>query len=269
MQEIAVGSYSEPPSYESRVKLLSNEIERVREYEGELKVKVDALDTVVEKLSEKDHFSFNHSIRNNDGVGGRAEKGSDGGQGGAIEPHVPAQQVNGDSLAVMEKFLKRDEHARLANQLDYYSELFDDLPLGLPASGRISSGYGMRNSPFSGKRRMHKGIDIASVSNGIVESTAPGKVKRAGYSAGYGKTVVIQHKNGLETLYGHLNKILVQAGDKVCRGQQIGQLGSTGRSTGPHLHYEVRVRGHAKNPRPFLEFPVLTLPLIDDGEGEK
>jgi len=261
IEAVSVGSHVQPPSYESRVELLSNEIERVREYEGELKTKVDALHTVVEKLSNKDHFTFPESLNGADGIG----ESADDGQGGGLEAQVPAHSHNG-SLAVMERFLKKNEHSRLADQLDYYSELFEELPLGLPTSGRISSGYGMRNSPFTGRRRMHKGIDIASLTNGIVEATAPGKVKRAGYSAGYGKTVVVRHKNGLETLYGHLNDISVQAGDRVCRGQQIGQLGSTGRSTGPHLHYEVRVNGDAKNPRPFLEFPLYTVPMIETEE---
>ena len=90
-----------------------------------------------------------------------------------------------------------------------------------------------------------------------VSATADGVVKKAGYIGAYGRTVVIDHGNGYETLYGHLSKVSVRVGHKVCRGERIGLAGSTGRSTGPHVHYEVRADGKPIDPTPLVELASL------------
>ena len=118
----------------------------------------------------------------------------------------------------------------------------------------FTSGYGVRSDPFAGRAAMHAGIDLAGAMGTPIYATADGVISDAGWnSGGYGNLVKIDHGRGIETRYGHLSGILVKAGDRVQRGQQIGRMGSTGRSTGSHLHYEVRIEGRAVNPIPFMK----------------
>ncbi|MDZ7830245.1 MAG: peptidoglycan DD-metalloendopeptidase family protein [Desulfobacterales bacterium] len=107
--------------------------------------------------------------------------------------------------------------------------------------GWISSTFGYRLSPFTGKRELHSGVDIACQKGTPIKATADGKVVYAGVKGLMGKTVVVDHGFGIKTRYGHLNKIRVTDGQKVTRNEVIGEMGSTGRSTGPHVHYEVRL----------------------------
>src|SRR6187402_623200 len=116
-----------------------------------------------------------------------------------------------------------------------------------------TSGYGVRSDPFRGSAAMHAGIDLAAPMGTPVYATADGVVDRAEWSGGYGNLVEIDHGKGLQTRFGHLSRVLVHPGDRVVRGQEIALMGSTGRSTGSHLHYEVRIDGHAVNPVPFLQ----------------
>jgi murein DD-endopeptidase MepM/ murein hydrolase activator NlpD len=116
-----------------------------------------------------------------------------------------------------------------------------------------TSNYGIRSDPFRGTAAMHAGVDIPGPMGTPVYATADGVVDRAERAGGYGNLVELDHGKGIQTRYGHLSKILVEAGTRVHRGQLIALLGSTGRSTGPHLHYEVRIDGHAVNPVPFLQ----------------
>jgi murein DD-endopeptidase MepM/ murein hydrolase activator NlpD len=126
-------------------------------------------------------------------------------------------------------------------------------PLGYPFTGRITSTFGHRENPFGGASvETHKGLDIKGPNGAPVKAMANGKVIFAGVRGGYGNCVILKHGNGFQTLYGHLSKILVSVGNNIKIGQHIGNIGSTGRSTGPHLHYEVRRNGQQINPEPFL-----------------
>jgi murein DD-endopeptidase MepM/ murein hydrolase activator NlpD len=126
-------------------------------------------------------------------------------------------------------------------------------PLGYPFEGRITSTFGHRENPFGGASvETHKGLDIKGPNGAPVKAMANGKVIFAGVRGGYGNCVILKHGNGFQTLYGHLSKILVSVGNDIKIGQHIGNIGSTGRSTGPHLHYEVRRDGQQINPKPFL-----------------
>ncbi len=116
-----------------------------------------------------------------------------------------------------------------------------------------SSGYGVRSDPFRGTAAFHAGVDMPGPVGTAIYATADGIVGRAGWASGYGNLVELQHGQGIATRYGHLSSILVQPGQRVQRGQLIARMGSTGRSTGSHLHYEVRLEGHAVNPVPFLQ----------------
>jgi murein DD-endopeptidase MepM/ murein hydrolase activator NlpD len=121
-------------------------------------------------------------------------------------------------------------------------------------TGAFTSGYGVRSDPFQGRSAMHAGIDLSGAIGTPIYATADGIITTAGYnSGGYGNLIKIDHGRGIETRYGHLSKMNVTAGQRVKRGEMIGRMGSTGRSTGSHLHYEVRIDGRAVNPVPFMK----------------
>ena len=128
------------------------------------------------------------------------------------------------------------------------------VPVRKPIMGEIdlSSGFGVRSDPFLGRPAMHTGLDFRSSSGDPVRATATGTVESAGWSGGYGKMVEIDHGNGFATRYGHMSEIEVKVGQQIKIGQIIGRVGSTGRSTGPHLHYETRIDGDAVDPQKFL-----------------
>lgn len=121
-------------------------------------------------------------------------------------------------------------------------------PSIMPAEGWISSPFGYRRDPFTGRRRFHEGIDISNRAGTPVVAPADGIVVFTGRDGGYGNLIVISHGYGISTRFGHLKKIFVKPGQKVQRGDIIGEIGNTGRSTGPHLHYEVRIYGKPVNP---------------------
>ncbi|HEX8446544.1 MAG TPA: M23 family metallopeptidase [Sphingomonas sp.] len=116
----------------------------------------------------------------------------------------------------------------------------------------FTSGFGVRSDPFRHSAAMHAGIDLAGPLGTPIYATADGVVSKAGWGNGYGNMVEISHGAGMETRYGHMSKLLVSPNTRVHRGQLIGLMGSTGRSTGSHLHYEVRIDGRAVNPIPYL-----------------
>lgn len=119
--------------------------------------------------------------------------------------------------------------------------------------GKINNEFGFRRNPFGGRSyEFHAGMDIDGDRGDIVVAPANGTVVKSGWQGGYGNMIEIDHGNGLATRYGHLSKTEVQVGDSVTRGQMIGLIGSTGRSTGPHLHYELRLGEKSINPRRFL-----------------
>ena len=152
---------------------------------------------------------------------------------------VAAEQE--ESFHVLEEFL-RSREALLAHT-----------PLGFPVRGWITSPYGYRRSPFTGRREFHEGIDIAAPVGAPIRAAADGVVVFVGINGGYGKMVVVDHGYGYSTAYGHCRKILVRVGRKVKRGQVIATVGNTGRSTAPHLHYEVRVGKVAVNPYYYMK----------------
>ena len=137
-------------------------------------------------------------------------------------------------------------NARWEKQLEWLTTL----PTGIPVQGdfRVSSGFGIRNDPFTGGLAMHEGLDFTASSGTPVVATAKGTVVRSGWDMGYGNVVEVQHAEGFSTRYAHLSKRLVQPGDLVERGSILGEVGSTGRSTGPHLHYEVFSKDRVINP---------------------
>ncbi|HEY3790805.1 MAG TPA: peptidoglycan DD-metalloendopeptidase family protein [Bradyrhizobium sp.] len=139
-------------------------------------------------------------------------------------------------------------------QVDRLNRTLALVPYRKPVIGEVefTSGFGIRNDPFLGRPAMHTGLDFRAAMGDPVRATANGKVASAGWAGGYGRMVEIDHGNGLSTRYGHLSEIDVKVGDPIKIGQVIGAVGSTGRSTGPHLHYETRIDGEAVDPQKFL-----------------
>ncbi|AKU90274.1 Membrane protein related to metalloendopeptidase [Vulgatibacter incomptus] len=152
-----------------------------------------------------------------------------------------------------------DEAAKSERSLAELQRYFEDqksllasTPSIWPARGWVTSDFGSRLDPYTAHRVVHKGLDIANRAGSAVIAPADGVVVYAGAESGYGKVVVLDHGFGVKTRFGHLSKIEAIVGQKVRRGQQIAAMGNTGRSTGPHLHYEVRVNGIPENPRKFI-----------------
>jgi septal ring factor EnvC (AmiA/AmiB activator) len=127
-------------------------------------------------------------------------------------------------------------------------QLLTSTPIGFPVQGFISDGFGWRSDPFTGQREFHNGLDIVAPYGTAVRAPADGVVSVAGRMGGYGRFVQMSHGYGYQTRYGHLSEVLVKTGQTVRRGDVIGRVGSTGRSTGPHLHYEVYKSGNRVNP---------------------
>ena len=159
-------------------------------------------------------------------------------------------------LDVDEDFANRIQHAAAdMNEAHALEAAAQDLPLARPtgAPDDKSSGFGVRYDPFTGHPAMHTGLDFAGGRMEAIEATAPGVVSFTGVRSGYGNTVEIDHGRGFKTRYAHLAAISVSVGQHVAIGQRLGGMGSTGRSTGTHLHYEVWVNGRAMNPDRFLK----------------
>jgi len=165
-------------------------------------------------------------------------------------PFVPVKlSPNSDPF---EKQLYRISIARA--EMDRLNRTLAQVPYRKPVIGEVefTSGFGVRSDPFLGRPAMHTGLDFRAATGDPVRATANGKVVSAGWSGGYGRMVEIDHGNGLSTRYGHLSAINVKVGEIIKIGQVVGEVGSTGRSTGPHLHYETRIDGEAVDPQKFL-----------------
>ena len=165
-------------------------------------------------------------------------------------PFMPLKADPGGSLFEHELSLIATDF-RAASHL---MQILSTLPLRRPLTGRqeITSGYGVRIDPFLGRMALHTGLDMREETGALVRATAGGKVVSAGWSGGYGNMVEVDHGNDLSTRYGHLSMINVAEGQSVSPGTILGRVGSTGRSTGPHLHYAVRIDGDAIDPGRFL-----------------
>jgi murein DD-endopeptidase MepM/ murein hydrolase activator NlpD len=178
--------------------------------------------------------------------GGRAS--AEGPVGGPFVPLRPPQS----GASAFERQLYRINVARA--QIDRYTRTLVAVPVRKPVIGEVdmSSPFGMRMDPFLGRPAVHTGIDLRGEVGEPVRATATGSVTIAGREGGYGNMVEISHGNGLATRYGHLSQISVKIGQVVRIGEIVGRIGSTGRSTGPHLHYETRINGEAVDPQKFL-----------------
>jgi murein DD-endopeptidase MepM/ murein hydrolase activator NlpD len=171
-------------------------------------------------------------------------------------PDIPLDQMRIEGIsdpAFTKAYLSA---AAVLDELNSLSAAMDHVPLAMPVSAASfdrSSGFGARVDPFTRRYAFHPGVDFASPWGSSVRATAPGKVVFAGYRGGYGNMVEIDHGYGLRTRYGHLSRIIARTGARIDKGGNVGGVGSTGRSTGPHVHYEIWHDNVVKNPNNFIE----------------
>ncbi|MBF9036262.1 peptidoglycan DD-metalloendopeptidase family protein [Rhodobacterales bacterium HKCCE2091] len=172
------------------------------------------------------------------------------GQGGPLMPITMSTRGEApDEISV-----RANEVLGALDELNVYRMAAQQIPLSIPVNGgfRYTSGFGYRTDPINGGRRMHSGTDFAGSSGTPIVATAEGTVVFAGRQSGYGNVIEIRHAFGVMTRYAHLSRIRVSEGERVSRGERIGDMGSTGRSTGTHLHYEVHVDDEPVNPMTFI-----------------
>lgn len=215
---------------------------------GQLQSQLLRLDALGERLVEmgrldKGEFSFEEPPA----LGG--PEGLDSANQASALPDLLAE------MGTLEKMIEdRQQQLTLVEDLIMNSNLEESLhPAGRPINkGWISSYFGMRNDPFTGRRSMHRGMDFAGKEGSEVVAVAAGVVTWVGDRYGYGEMVEINHGKGYVTRYGHNEEILVKVGDRIKQGQIIATMGSTGRSTGPHVHFEVLHNGKAENPTQYI-----------------
>jgi len=167
-----------------------------------------------------------------------------------MEPSLDVDQKVGtggpETVAALDKSADRLERdvRQINDRLRSDLLRLASIPTGLPVQGYVTDGFGIRRNPYGGEgREVHEGVDVAVDFGTPVSTTADGLVIWAASYAGYGNLVVVYHSNGITTRYGHLSRVSVEPGQRVKRGDQVGYAGSTGRSTGPHVHYEIRENG--------------------------
>lgn len=221
-----------------RLELLEEELKELSSQNSRLKKQVAELERekkeTVEELAKR--IETINSIMKRVGI-----KVESSGEGGTA---VPVEKVLTDPEIDLKELIPG---------VDSLIENLKSTPVGYPTTGRITSDFGLRRNPITGALEFHLGVDIANRWGTPVRATAEGRVVKAGWCGLLGRCVEIEHGNGFKTFYGHLAKVIVHKGQKVERGMIIGIMGSTGRSTGPHLHYAIKYRGRVINPEPFLE----------------
>ena len=164
-----------------------------------------------------------------------------------IEVQVSSENSGGPFISTA-----GDTGNKLILRTDQYLDTIQNVPLGAPVPGVLTSRFGWRNDPINDKRAYHRGVDIRGKKGSDVKATANGIVKIENYDRRNGRYILVDHGNGFITKYAHMKKSLVKRGDTVARGQVIGLVGSTGRSTGPHVHYEIHYDDKIVNPTRFV-----------------
>ena len=184
----------------------------------------------------------------------RRGTGIGGGTGPALIAETPDRAAIGDELDRLTGIVKGegDNLRALERFLGRATRVLAALPSRWPVRGQVNSDYGSRVSPWSAKPEFHSGLDIGAPVGTPVRAPAPGIVVFAGVHAEYGQTLIVDHGNDTKSIYGHLSRLHVAVNQKVERGEAIALTGNTGRSSGPHLHYEIQVKGQSVNPTSYL-----------------
>jgi murein DD-endopeptidase MepM/ murein hydrolase activator NlpD len=219
------------------------EINAIAARVGELQAQANRLNALGSRLTRDGKLSDGEfDFEKTPGMGG-AEAVTD----------VKQKDLLGDLDALQVQFDESGRQLSVLESMLFNRELeLSSTPSRAPSKGYITSGFGTRSDPFNGGRAHHLGIDFDATTGDPVSVAAGGVVTFSGVKSGYGNVVEVDHGNGYSTLYGHNSRLLVRVGDVVRAGQTIAKAGSTGRSTGPHVHFEVHVDGRPVNPKPFL-----------------
>ena len=234
----------------SKMTRYQRENEYLRIHLKDMEAKITHLDSLIDR-----YYEDNASIRVKAGIPIPPRQFKEVGIGGELEePPYPVQKeafYSEEKLNKLLRFTKMQLNSfnQIEKKLAASQFIRDHTPSIYPTNGRLTSPFGYRIDPFTGKRKFHYGIDLAAPIGTPVYAPADGTVSLIRRNMrGYGLELEIKHGFGISTRYGHLSAILVKLGQKVKRGQMIARIGNTGRSTGPHLHYEVRVLGKPVNP---------------------
>ena len=249
-----------------RVRFAVAELDRVRTetrvQREEIAAYADRIENISESLTRL--RSFDHKLRvitNLDPGGGLPLPGIGGLEGEGLDRHhlsgLTRSQRHTRMLESLGRIVDASEEQEssfgdLLAHLESQTAKLSRTPSVSPTKGWITSAFGYRVSPFTKKRELHRGIDIAGREGTPILAPAEARVRYAGPDRGLGLSVILRHGYGVETIYGHLSEILVKPGQQVKRGEKLGLMGSTGRSTGPHLHYQVNVNSVAVNPRNYM-----------------
>ncbi|HKK90374.1 MAG TPA: M23 family metallopeptidase [Desulfobacteraceae bacterium] len=238
----------------------TSEIESQRKQIQKFAHKINTLTSRVVNLAE-----FENKVR----IIANIEQDSDSSQlfgtgglpGDELDPKIPATEKHNSLMRKMHEqlnqmdtvsYAKLSDYATLAKELGKKRNILAATPSIRPVKGWVTSSFGYRKSPFTGKKEFHSGLDIANRKGTKIVATAKGTVSLAREKMFIGKVVVIDHGHGTVTKFGHLDKILVKRGETVNRGDVIGFMGNTGRSTGPHVHYEITISGVSVNPEKYI-----------------
>lgn len=262
-RELASASAEYADSLEQRersITQLQDQVTRLMSEAGEVKLQLEQLAMLESELDElvgvelPGESSGKAAARAGDLHSAAASEGI----GGEDHPLSP-EDANPAEADISLTALKHEAAAmqlRLEHKLDEAARIIEKLritPTRWPAdSQRITSEFGARRDPFTGRRSMHSGIDLGGKSGDPIYAAADGIVTESAYNVSRGHYIVLTHPSGLQSVYMHLRKRLVKAGERVEQGRQIGQLGSTGRSTGPHLHFEIWQGGDPVDPLPYI-----------------
>ena len=234
---------------------LEQETKRAENFEKDIKKRLVELGSILESAAELGVLPEESTNSGHNAIGGAesecnltANGKCSPGKGEESAAYTPSS-FRADKSP---EFLSLSEQG-LIQKLKYYVDTLKVVPFGPPVQAHVTSYYGSRKSPFSGRISMHQGMDFGLPIGSSVYVTADGIVKNVKKNPTYGLVVDIQHSNNVVTRYAHLSKALVRPGQRIQRGDVIALVGTTGRSTGPHLHYEVRVKGRAVDPAKLVE----------------
>ena len=221
-----------------KLQLSNLELSNAKQAAAFKKEKALLLSTAVNELKERSELM--EKIMTSVGITLKEEKTEGTKNSGG--PFIPQQEANQDDLL---------------SKADTYLKKIQYIPLGRPVQGAITSPFGKRKDPVNKKNGFHTGIDFRGKRGEKIYATADGIVKKVFTNGGYGKYILVSHNNGYTTSFAHLQTFLVKKGEKIKRGQLIGLVGNTGRSTGPHLHYEINLNKKPVNPSKFMQFASL------------
>ncbi|MFT3664431.1 M23 family metallopeptidase [Piscinibacter sp.] len=240
--------------FAQRDRFMRENLDAMAQKVGEMQAKLVKLEAMGDRVSGMAGVK-SEELRTTPRPRGGAAAASGGAQGG---PYVPAQAVTLEQLRSIVDSLDQsaDESADVFTLIE--SRLLESrlrslmIPNSAPVAGPIGSGFGFRSDPFTGRSALHTGLDFPTEVGTAIMAAAGGVVRTAEMHPAYGQMIEIDHGNGLVTRYAHASRLLARVGDIVKRGQKIAQVGTTGRSTGPHLHFEVLVDGVPQDPAKFL-----------------